>query len=1046
MLRLLDRVAWDDTPLPGGRSHALLAALVAAEGRPVPEERLVDAVWGDEPPANPAKALQVVVSRARAQTAPAVVERAGVGYRLGLPADEVDVLLLLEAVRRAVRAEAAGEGVGARDAAREGLALPSPAPDGPPPLADLRARAAGARDRLSLVLGRSLSTLGEHAEALPLLEAADDAVVDDATLACLLRSETAVRGAPAALLRYERHRTVLRDRLGVDPGPALQAVHAELLAADRPVRSGLLHDASTLVGRDADLRALRALVRQSRVTSIVGAGGLGKTRLAHVLGHEAEQPVVHFVELVGVAAGDDVVDEVGSSLGVRDSVAGRRVLTPDQRRDVRARIAQALDTAPTLLILDNCEHVVEAVADLVAFLVASAPRLRVVTTTRAPLAIAAERVYLLDQLADDDAVRLFGERARAARPDVRLDDEVVRRLVQRLDGLPLAIELAAAKVRVMSVDDVHRRLDDRFALLRGGDRSAPDRHQTLLAVIDWSWNLLSEPERRALRWFSVFHDGFTLAGAAAVVGHDPLAEVEHLVDQSLLTVVDASVGVRYRMLETVREFGRMQLVGAGEDTAARDAQVAWATGLARDLGQQLWSAGQVAAVQGLLAEENNLADCLREAMARRDGATICVLVAALGGFWTVKGENPRVIALAGAVEDALAGWEPGPEEVDAAVEAASVLVMNTWVGGLGEARVAAALMAEHGPAATDPRIRAAVAVLDSQDPGDAARTIERLSEIGSGSDRLAAVQALMWASHHRENVGDAEAAVLDATRALELTRPEDGPWMGAVLNTELAVLHAQLGRIEESRRHALAALPVLDALEANDDSIQTRSLLALTAMTRGDLDVAERYVEEMGRLQEQRTAFAGAFEHTIARAELALARHRVEEGLVLYRQAVRELGDLHFPGLGLQSGLEPWIVFAEGSGATAYAVHGTDDAGRDLQESLSAKLPRLLDPGVPHLDYPVAGLALHALGAWGVLRGTCPPEDAVLLLALAERFAYPRYVPTLAPGLTEQAAQDAAPGLLDRLRDELSTRRAPDLLPEARGVAERQAAGYIFRA
>ena len=132
-----------------------------------------------------------------------------------------------------------------------------------------------------------------------------------------------------------------------------------------------------------------------------------------------------------------------------------------------------------------------------------------------------------------------------------------------------------------------------------------------------------------------------------MVGHDPLAEVEHLVDQSLLTVVDgAAGGVRYRMLETVREFGRMQLVGAGEDAAARDAQLGWAAGVARDLGRRLWSAEQVAAVHGLLAEENNLADCLREAMARRDGATICVLVAALGGFWTIKGENPRVIALA----------------------------------------------------------------------------------------------------------------------------------------------------------------------------------------------------------------------------------------------------------------------------------------------------------------------------------------------------------------------------------------------------------------
>ena len=310
--------------------------------------------------------------------------------------------------------------------------------------------------------------------------------------------------------------------------PQLQALHAELLAADRPVRAGLRFEATSLVGRDDDIRALRAVVREARVTSILGPGGLGKTRLAHLLGREAEQPIVHFIELVGISSPEDVVGEVGSALGVRDSVSGRRVLTAEQRGDVRARIGQALDQAPTLLILDNCEHVIAAVADLVAFLVSTCRRLRVVTTTRAPLAIAAERVFPLGQLSEDAAADLFRQRASAARPGVALDDEAVRRVVRRLDGLPLAIELAAAKVRVMSVGDIDRRLDDRFALLRGGDRSAPDRHQTLVAVIDWSWNLLTERERRALRWLAVFHDGFALPAAERAAGprlarRDPVA-------------------------------------------------------------------------------------------------------------------------------------------------------------------------------------------------------------------------------------------------------------------------------------------------------------------------------------------------------------------------------------------------------------------------------------------------------------------------------------------------------------------------------------------
>ena len=308
-----------------------------------------------------------------------------------------------------------------------------------------------------------------------------------------------MRGPGAALERYERYRRDLRERLGASPGERLQRAQRDLLALDRPERTGVRYDATSLLGRDGDIEALRGLIAGSRVVSIVGAGGLGKTRLAHVLARDATQPIVHVVELVGVTAAEDVVAEVGSVLGVRDSISGRRDLTPEQRADLRGRIAQRLAQSPSLLVLDNCEHLVGAVAELVAFLVSTTADLRVLTTSRAPLAIAAERVYLLDQLEVADAARLFDERAVAARPGAQLDDTVVRRIVARLDGLPLAIELAAAKVRAMSVEEIDRRLENRFALLRGGDRSAPDRHQTLLAVIDWSWNMLDEAERRALR-------------------------------------------------------------------------------------------------------------------------------------------------------------------------------------------------------------------------------------------------------------------------------------------------------------------------------------------------------------------------------------------------------------------------------------------------------------------------------------------------------------------------------------------------------------------
>ncbi|HTW42253.1 MAG TPA: NB-ARC domain-containing protein, partial [Solirubrobacteraceae bacterium] len=530
------------------------------------------------------------------------------------------------------------------------------------------------------------------------------------------------------------------------------------------------------------------------VVSVVGPGGLGKTRLAQAIARDATVAVVHVAELAAVSSPEDVVGEVGSVLGVRDSIQGRRVLTSEQRADIRGRIAQQLGQSPGLLVLDNCEHVIDAVADLVAFLVSVTSDLHVLTTSRAPLGIAAERVYLLNELQTGDAVELFTERAVAARPSVRLAADAVTNIVCRLDGLPLAIELAAVQVRAMSVEEIDRRLENRFALLRSGDRSAPDRHQTLLAVIDWSWNLLDAGERRALRWLALFNDGFTLEAAQAVLGADALPAVQGLVGQSLLSVREAGVGVRYRMLETVREFGRMQLVDAGEDREARAALRRWAIDYASDHGARLASAGQFAAIDALGAEEVNLADELRGAIADGERGALVELLAALGMFWTLRGEHIRLLTLADAVTDALRDWQPPPELHEATGAAVAIMLTNIMIAG-GErfAQLQALLRRVNTEAGTGSRRSGLATVMLAGDPADPAATVRRLERLAADPDRDTALAACFWLSAMRENAGDLAGAIEAAERALALVRDDDGPWPLAMPQATLAQLSMHVG-------------------------------------------------------------------------------------------------------------------------------------------------------------------------------------------------------------------------------------------------------------
>ncbi|KRA29636.1 MULTISPECIES: ATP-binding protein [unclassified Nocardioides] len=1030
-LTLLDGVQWDGTAIPGDRPQALLAALVDA-GRTVGTDRLVDLVWGEDVPANPGKALQVLVSRVRSVVGAETLVTEGDGYRLQVAPTQIDALHLRRCAQLARKA-LSDDAPAARAHAEEALALaPSGVADAENgPLAEVRRRATDDLRTAALVRARALERSGQHAEALPLLEAASDSAPNDEPLLVdLLRAEGAVRGPAAALDRFERHRQRVRDRTGADPGPDLQRVHRELLALDSPVREGLRYDAGPLLGRDADLRTIGALLTSARVVSIVGPGGLGKTRLAHTVARAATQPVVHFVELVGVTAAEDLIGEVGSALGVRDSVSGRRTLTPEQRADVRARIAQHLDQAPTLLVLDNCEHIVDAVADLVAFLVATTRELRVLTTTRSPLAIAAEHVHLLPHLGSDDAVELFCTRAAAARPGVRLDEVDVRAVVDRLDGLPLAIELAAAKVRVMHPAEIARRLDDRFALLRGGDRSAPDRHRTLLAVIDWSWNLLEERERRAWRYLSAFHDGFTLEAAGAVLGDDALETVEDLVEQSLLVVSDTDDGTRFRMLETVREFGRLQREAAGESGKVSNALQSWAVDLASREGRRLFNTDQVEAMDRLREEETNLADILREAIGAGDQDAVAVLFATLGGYWSISGDHFRSMAVAPAVGRALDGWEVSPALTDTARSALCATLFSVRFTGSGGAEQLTGQLEALGHDTAHPALAALVRVTLAQTEGVATD----LTHLIEDPDPWVRCLALQWAAHQWENNGDPGGAVDALHQALPLVHVEEGPWRRAMIDAQLAELHAQLGDAERAAEHALLALPVLERLGAVDDAVQNRAIVATSTMIRGDLSGAASQIAELAALAP--TGLPGGDVAIMrTRAELALATDDVAEGLRLHRAAAEASRAMRLPGSEEQ--VTPWAISGEAAAVSAFALYGHGDDGSDLQASLAAKALGALDPEQPFMDFPVAGLVLFGLGLWALLRTDGPAPDAVRVLVLADRFSYYRFAPTMQWDRAQALCAEHAPGVLAAVEAEYGERRGPDLLVEARAAVGR---------
>ncbi|MFI0448117.1 AfsR/SARP family transcriptional regulator [Actinomadura sp. 6N118] len=647
--------AWTDdgrpVRLPELKVRALLADLLAYEGRPASVDRLIDDLWstGDRLPRNPINTLQTRVSQLRRALEAAepgarelVVSRAP-GYLLAVDPQAVDM----------ARFRALVEQAGATDdlRARAELLAGALALWRGPAYADF-ADEEFVRPAATRLEEERLAVLEEHADArlelgehILLLGELGDLVarhpLRERLRAVHLRALYQAGRQNEALASYADLRERLADELGLDPSPELAILHDAILRQDPAldsfrfasgggsgsggglapdggssgsgglpgpggtsgsvgssgaggasrlggaigsggasgsegaVRGNLPASLTDLVGREDAVRQVRGLLDEARLVTLTGPGGVGKTRLALETARAASGAFpdgVWLVELAGLepASSATPADVVATALGIRDDEAG----------DLGGQLESALRGRRLLLVLDNCEHVIEPVADLAESLLKAAPELRILATSQEPLGVDGETLWNVPPLAESSAVRLFVARATAAASGFELtpeNAEVVTAICRRLDGIPLALELAATRVRALGVEELASRLDDRFRVLTSGRRGAPPRQQTLRAMIDWSWELLTGPDQVVLRRLAVHAGSFTLASAEHVTGEDVLDVLSRLVDRSLVLVAD---GPRYRLLESVKAYCVERLREAGEYEEIRRRHLAFYTGLA----------------------------------------------------------------------------------------------------------------------------------------------------------------------------------------------------------------------------------------------------------------------------------------------------------------------------------------------------------------------------------------------------------------------------------------------------------------------------------